>query len=336
MSVKHAGKVPAKVLRRVSAAQSLLVVTHARPDGDALGSMRALTLAARAAGKTAWMLMPDAVPTRYAFLFADETPAPAGRFAELAAKAEAVVILDTSVFGQLDGLDKAIPPVAEKLLVIDHHATPGELGGLLWNDPSAAACGVLMRELIEAMRWPQDAAVCEALWTAIVSDTGWFHYPNTDARSLHHAAALLEAGVQASALYDRLLRNDRPERLKLVARMLGSLEMHCGGLLAVMTIRKADFDASGTRPDETENLINEALRIGSVEAVILLTELDGLCRVSLRSRTRLDVAQIAKSLGGGGHTRAAGVRISGSLEAVKPRVLAALTEALGRLGGSPR
>lgn len=332
MSARYAGNAPAKVVRRVSAAKSLLVVTHARPDGDALGSMRALALAARAAGKTAWMLMPDAVPMRYAFLFAAESPAPSERFAALAAKAELVVILDTSVLGQLDGLEGAIAAVADKLVVIDHHTTPGELGGLLWNDPSAAACGVMMAELIEALRWPRDAAVCEALWTAIVSDTGWFHYPNTDARSLRHAAALLEAGVQAGALYDRLFRNDRPERLKLVARMLGSLEMHCDGALAVMTIRKADFDATGARPDETENLINEALRIGSVEAVILLTELDGLCRVSLRSRSRLDVAQIAKTLGGGGHARAAGARIGENLQAVKPRVIAALTEALRRLG----
>ena len=114
--------------------------------------------------------------------------------------------------------------------------------------------------------------------------------------------------------------------------MLASLEMHCGGVLAVVTIRKADFQATGARPDETENLINEALRIGSVEAVILLTEMNGLCRVSLRSRSRLDVAQIAQRFGGGGHARAAGVRIGNSLDAVRPQVIAAVTEALRQLG----
>ncbi len=332
MSDSFAGSVPPEVLRRFSAAASVLVVTHARPDGDALGSLRALALAVRGAGKTAWVLMPDAVPTRYGFLFVAETPAPPGRFAELAARAELVVVLDTSVVGQLDGLDGAIPTVADKLVVIDHHATPGELGGLLWNDPTAAACGVLIAELLDGLGWPQDAAVCEALWTAIVSDTGWFQFPNTDARSLRRAAALLEAGVDASALYDRVFRSDRPERLKLIARMLSSLELHCEGKLAVMTIRKADFEATGARPEETENLINEALRVSSVEVAVLLTELDGLCRVSLRSRRRLDVAGLAQRFGGGGHVRAAGARISDSLEAVKRQVLAAVTEALHHLG----
>ncbi len=150
-------KFPAGVLERLRAAGKLLVVTHARPDGDALGSLRALTLAARAAGKAAWMLMPDRVPMRYAFLFADEVPAGVDRFTELAERAERVVILDTSVFGQLDGLERQIPAVADKLIVIDHHATPGAVGGLLWNDPSAAACGVMIAELIEELGWPRDA-----------------------------------------------------------------------------------------------------------------------------------------------------------------------------------
>jgi phosphoesterase RecJ-like protein len=274
------------------------------------------------------MLMPDRAPMRYAFLFAGDNPAGAERFAELAQQAEQVVILDTSVFGQLDGLERQIPAVADKLIVIDHHATPGELGGLLWNDPSSAACGVMIAELIEALGWPMDTSVAEVLLVAIVSDTGWFHYPNTDPRSLHRAAALLEAGVQASPLYDRLFRSDRPERLRLIARMLASLELHGEGRLAVMTIRKADFVAAGAKAEETENLINEALRIGGVEAVILLTEMDGACRVSLRSRSRLDVAEIAQRFGGGGHTRAAGFHSTEDLDAVRPRILQAVLEEL--------
>jgi phosphoesterase RecJ-like protein len=328
VSAKSAGKVPAKVLAALRKAGSLLVVTHARPDGDALGSMAALTRSARAAGKTVAMLMPDGVPMRYAFLFAAETPAGVERFAELAGRAELVVIVDTSVLGQLDGLDKHLPAVADKLVVIDHHATPGRLGGLLWNDPSAAACGVMLAELLEALGWPMDLTTAEAMLTAIVSDTGWFQFANTDARCLRRAAALLEAGVAATGLYDRLFRNDRPQRLKLTARMLASLELHGEGQLAVMTIRKADFAAAGAKAEETENLINEALRIGSVEAAVLLTEVDGMTRVSLRSRRRIDVSAVAQRFGGGGHQRAAGFRSTEPLDAVKPRIVQAVIEEL--------
>jgi len=326
-----ADSVPQAVLERMAAAGSLLVVTHARPDGDGLGSMRALALAARSAGKGAWMLVPDSVPARYQFLFATEALQPAGRFAELAGRADLVVVLDTSVAGQLDGLDRQLPAVADKLIVMDHHATPGELGGTLWNDPGAAALGVMIAELIDALGWPIDQDAREALMTAIVSDTGWFRFSNTDGRCLRLAARLLEAGVRADSLYRRLFQSDRPERLKLMARMLQSLELHEAGRLAVMTIRKADFADTGARPEDTENLINEAMRIGSVEAVVLLVETDGHARVSLRSRKLLDVAEVAKRFGGGGHARAAGIRASETIDAIKPRILKTIADELRRL-----
>ncbi len=224
--------------------------------------------------------------------------------------------------------------MADKLIVIDHHATPGQLGGTMWNDPAAAAVGVMIAELLEALGWPADEGVTEALMTAITSDTGWFHFANTDGRCLRRAAKLLDAGVRADLLYHRLFQADRPEKLQLMARTLQSLELHSGGRLAVMTIRKADFAETGASPEETENLINEALRIDSVEAVILLVETDGKTRISLRSREDLDVAAIAKQFGGGGHRRAAGIRVPDALDAIKPRLIKAICDELGRLRAS--
>ncbi|MFA6133373.1 MAG: DHH family phosphoesterase [Phycisphaerae bacterium] len=328
MCEKSAGSGFERVAQRLAAAGKLLFVTHARPDGDCLGSLVAMTLAARGAGKGAEMLVPDAVPMRYQFLFARRLPASTDRFAALADAADLVVILDTSVFAQLDGLEQAITARQDKVVVIDHHATAGQIGSAMWNDSTAAAAGILMKEMIDHLGWPLDGETAEALMTAITSDTGWFHFSNTDGRCLRTAADLLDAGVRTDLLNHKLFQCDRPERLKLMVRMLESLELHAAGRLAVMEIRKADFAATGAMPEETENLINEPLRLGSVEAVILLTESDALVRVSLRSRDVLDVSQIAKGFGGGGHKRAAGLRSTEPIEVIKPRLIAACLAAL--------
>ena len=138
-------------------------------------------------------------------------------------------------------------------------------------------------------------------------------------------------------LYMRLFQCDRPQRLFLTTRMLQSLELHCGGRLATMMIRKADFDATGALPEETENLVNEALRIGCVETAILLVEngpaSDGagpIIRVSLRSRDEVDVAAVAARFGGGGHARAAGLRRVMPIERFRDELVKACAEVLNK------
>jgi phosphoesterase RecJ-like protein len=187
-----------------------------------------------------------------------------------------------------------------------------------------------------------DLAAAEALAVAITSDTGWLRFANTDSRCLRTVARLLEdgpsgAGVRMDKLYMRLFQCDRPQRLRLTARMLQSLELHCGDRLATMMIRKADFDATGALPEETENLVNEALRMACVETAILLVENgpapDGggpIVRVSLRSRDEVDVAAVAARFGGGGHARAAGVRQAVPIEKLRDELVKACAEVLNR------
>jgi phosphoesterase RecJ-like protein len=332
-----------EIVSRLKAAGSILVVTHARPDGDGLGSMVALAGAARAAGRRSAMLVPDAVPERYGFLFGGEACAGADRFEALAGAAEAVVIVDTCALGQLDCLPQALESCRPKVAVIDHHAMADDIGGLRWIDTSAAASGVMVVEVLAAMGWPvtadarameflapgaggRDSGLAspgEALAIAITSDTGWLRFANTDSRCLRAMERLLDAGVRPDVLYARLYQSDRPQRLRLMQRMLASLELHCGDRLAVMTLRKEDFAASGARPDETENLVNEALRIGCVESCVLLVETGQTVRASLRSRQAVDVAAMARQFGGGGHARAAGIRLGRDIDAFKAKLIEA-------------
>lgn len=317
------------VADRLAQARSLLVITHARADGDALGSMLALARGARQSGRSAMMLVPDGVPPRYTYLFADETPARAEAFDDLAHRADTVVVVDTHAVAQLDRVGEKLGRTPGRNVVIDHHPTGEKLADVCWIDPSAAAAGVQVTELLEALDWPIDEVSANALGLAILTDTGWLRFSSTDGRALRMVADLRDRGLDTEALYDRVYQSDRLERLALMREVLGSLKLHCDGRLAMMTVRQADFRKTGARPDETENLVNQGLRVESVEVAAMLTEnSDGLIRVSLRSKGRVDVSKVAGQFGGGGHARSAGLRYEGSIADLSAKLVTVVEAAL--------
>ncbi len=320
------------IVQRVRQAEKLLMVTHARPDGDALGSAAALAGAAEDAGKSASVLVPDSVPQQYQFLFAGRNVAGAKDFASLADQADLVVILDTCAASQLDGLVEHIGARRGKVVVMDHHSVTEDIGEVQWIDTSAAAAGIMVGRVIDALGWDVSARTAEALMTALTTDTGWLRFANTDAEALRAVARCVEAGIRPDLLYRKLYQCERPEKIRLMTRVLDSMELHCGGNLAAMTIRQADFQSTGARPDETENLVNEALRLATVETAIIVIENADCVRASLRSRDAIDVAEIARLLGGGGHRRAAGLRSQDDVDVVKRRLIAACAEALAAAG----
>ncbi|MDY7009515.1 MAG: DHHA1 domain-containing protein [Planctomycetota bacterium] len=309
------------IVERLGSSGTFLVLTHARPDGDGLGTIAAMASAGRCAGKIVHMLVPDTVPPRYEFLFSGGLPAGADEFEKLADESDLIVVVDTCAFAQLDGLETGLHARREKVVVIDHHATADNVGSVRWLDTSASAVGVMVAEVIEALGWSVDTCAAEALMTAIATDTGWFRFSNTDPRTLRAAAKMLERGARADLLYAKIYLSDRPERLRLLERMLASLELHCRDRLAVMTVRRSDFNETGARADETEDLVNEALRLKSVEVVVLLVEEPDCVRASLRSREIVDVSSVAARFGGGGHARAAGLRTDEEMEILKKRLI---------------
>ncbi len=317
-----------QIVHRLSAAQSLLVVTHARPDGDAIGSMLALARAARLAGKAALTLVPDKVPARYEFLLAGENVAGPQDFERLAGQVQLVVVVDTSVAQQLDGIHQGLAACRDRVLVIDHHATAGAIGAAQWIDSTASAAGVQVAELIERLGWPSDPSIAVALAAAVLSDTGWLKYSSTDGRTLRIVAGLFDAGVKPDELFMQLFQCDRPQRVLLMTRMLQSLRLDSDGRIASMVIRKEDFQATGALSEETENLVNEALRACTVEVAVLLVETDSVVRASLRSRRVVDVSAVAAGFGGGGHARAAGLRMAVPIDELRQKLIDACVKAL--------
>jgi len=173
-----------------------------------------------------------------------------------------------------------------------------------------------------------DQKIAACLFLAIASDTGWFQFSNTKPETMRVAAELMEAGVDTDRMYQLLYQNERAERVKLQTRAIQSLELLEAGKLAVMKIRKSDFEETAGRVGDTENVINWPLQVRSVGVSILLVEQPegGPIRVSLRSKGEVDVARFAEKFGGGGHARASGCKLNGSLEDVEGKLVAAIRE----------
>ena len=307
----------------------MVVTTHVRMDADGLGCAVALCRTARAAGAECRLVLPGPVPRRLGYLLGEEAPAGADEFAALADQADRIVVLDACTFAQLEPMAEPLRRLREEVVVIDHHATADDVGAVVWRDPSASSAGVMLAELLAELGWAIDAPAAQALAAAVLSDTGWLRYSNTDARSLRILAGLVSAGADLHGMYARMYQSDRPARLALLAAALSSLELHEVDQLAVMTLRREDFDAAGAAEDETENIVNEPLRVATVEvSAILVEQAGGGVRVGLRSRGSADVAKLAKQFGGGGHAQAAGFSLPGDADSVRATVIAACAEAL--------
>lgn len=336
------------------ASDRIVVTTHAKPDGDAFGSVVAMTTALRRMGKQVRGVLAPPVPGSFDGLAgrsAVELFDSATRFTE----AQFVVVVDTRAWSQVAVMRTRIEPLLTKTLVIDHHLNGDMAPAWQWVDGGAAACCELIAELIAEFERQAgqagvlfDATVAEALFVGIASDTGWFRFSNTTARTHRWAARLLERGVDQSRLYSELEQGERPQKLALLRRALDSVELVADGRIALMHLHASDFAETGARAEETERFVDVPQMVGSVEAVVLAVEIGpsdpngaagahgvdgngGGVRLSFRSKARPDamnVAELAARFGGGGHARAAGAKVAGELDQVLDTVRRTLVAAV--------
>lgn len=318
----------------------LLLVTHRRPDGDAIGALSAMNRALRALDKEPEIALLDRFPRRYEFLRGADERWPLWEDARevLAREADGLVVLDTCSLSQLEPILPFLAS-APRTLVIDHHATRDEIGtrpgDLRILDDTAAACCLILAEwilhvgILANLPAAAKSTLSTALLTGIATDCGWFRFSNTDARVLRVAADLVDTGADIGRIYDLVYQQEPAAKLRLIARMLGGMRLLADGRLAVLELRTEDFAASGADDSMTEDLVNEAARLRGTEATLLFTEEPGgVVRVNLRSKRTLDVSELARRYGGGGHARAAGARLNGQWEDVVPRVIAEVLHAL--------
>ncbi|HQY89568.1 MAG TPA: DHHA1 domain-containing protein, partial [Tepidisphaeraceae bacterium] len=209
----------------------------------------------------------------------------------------------------------------------DHHRTQEPWGDARWVDATAAAAGEMAYRLVRDLGAPIDRPMALALFVAIASDTGWFQFNNTSPGTMRLVADLMESGIDFDRMNQLLNQNERVERLKLQQRAMNSLRIE--GNVALLSLSKKDFEESNGSVRDTENLVNIPLIAREIQIAILLTEQPegGPIRVSLRSKGQIDCSKFAEQFGGGGHARAAGLKIEGSLDEALQRILNALHQA---------
>jgi phosphoesterase RecJ-like protein len=319
------------IIDHLSTAKKVLITTHIRPDGDALGSTAAMALGLRAKGISAKVLLMSHLPSKYAFIYRDlgvdyfdvEKGWPLDfSFAAF----DTLLVIDTGTWSQLPGLKDRLIDFTGRKLVVDHHLTQEGWADEKLVVTEAAAAGEIVADLLKCWNVSLNLPIARALYLALVADTGWFQFSNTKPRTLRLAATLMEAGVDTDQLYQLLYQSERPERVTLQSHAQQSLELLADNRLAVMQVSRADFMRAHASSGDTEALINIPLQIGSVQVSLLFTEPmdDGPIRVSLRSKGQVDVARFAQQFGGGGHARAAGLKVDGDIRAAREKVVAAM------------
>jgi bifunctional oligoribonuclease and PAP phosphatase NrnA len=324
------------VLARLAGARRVVLTTHVNADGDGTGSQVALASWLRGRGTEAVIVNPTPWPEGYRFLLPESswvaergTPEAERALAEM----ELLIVLDTAEPARIGALSRHAVP--ERTLVLDHHpAGPGGLEGEGVRDPTAAATGELVFDLLElAGHGGADAVVDLALYVAIVTDTGSFRYSNTTPRTHQIAGELLRRGVDPESVFQRLFASAPRARLELLREALGTLETHPDAPVTWMVVTDEMLRRTGTGGEDLDAVLDQARSVRGTEVAILFRELpDGGTKVSLRSSGGVDVNAIARRFGGGGHVKAAGALVGGGVKKVVREVVGAVVEAMGPRG----
>src|SRR5918992_1648103 len=321
--------------------QRVCLTTHVNPDGDGIGSEVGLIHLLRDRGIEAVITNPSPTPTRFGFLFRGLPGIDRSNEAvkELR-RADLIIVLDISDLARLGMLIESVRDRGVPVACVDHHVSTGVLPpGPRYLDPNAAATGELIYELAKVNGWPVTQAVARGLYVAILTDTGGFRFSNTRPRTLRVAADLLETDVDAEEIYLEVYARAPEGRPRLFAEALQTLVVEPEYGLAWVTVPPGAIERLGVSSDDLEGVVEFPRSIEGVRMALLFREVSqGRIKISLRSIGEVDVAAFAKRFGGGGHTKAAGLALTGSLAEVQSTVLTAAREYLGSNGRptSPR
>lgn len=320
-----------EIKQLVEAHQRIGIISHFRPDGDAIGSTLALGLALESMGKQVTLWNEDGVPARYAFLRGAERiePLPAAVPADL----ELLICVDTGDIKRLGDRAAALfagfPAVAD----IDHHATNSCYGHCNVVEGGEAACGFVLFKMLKEWGVTLTPAMADALYVAINTDTGSFQYSSTTPAVMRAAAELMECGIDVAELNRRVYQEKPLTELRVAGEVVNNMVVEEGGTISHYSMTTETKQRMGLGLEDTKDLVDIIRVVSGVKVSVIFEELgDGRIRMSLRSKdARVSVADIAVQFGGGGHAMAAGIRMRGGLADCREQVLNAIRAAVRAL-----
>lgn len=311
------------LIKLIAKSDSIVIMTHIAPDGDALGSAFSLGLAFEAMGKKVCVYLEEPVPRMLDFLPGQHLNV--NNFDDVC---DLAVCVDTGDIQRI-GKGSNIYSAALKKIVIDHHTTNDMEADGLWIDKKAAAAGEMVYFLIKDMNIEINYDIAVNLYTAIVTDTGGFRYGNTRPQSHIIAANLLGHGIPFADIAKKVFDTVSYSKMSLIKKAMQNLTLYCDGKVAVSWLLNEDINTVNAQPDDFEGLVNIGRNLEGVEVSLFLREeKPGFYKGSLRANNYVDVAAVSGIFTGGGHKRAAGFSIKGSLQDNVKRVLAELKKVL--------
>lgn len=323
---------PSPVLQQIVSAiqsrQRFVISSHARPDGDSLGSQLAMAYALRALGKDVTVINADPAPATLMAL-------PGVSEIRISPTVEAVddrgfdaaIIMECGDVARtgVAGLDRLF------LINIDHHPGNTGYGQLNWFDETAAACGEMVFDLVRALGAPLTRDIATHVYLAILTDTGSFHYSSISPRTFEISRETLLAGVDPVQMARTVFDSNSMGRLKVFGALLSGMRIDPSQRIAILYLDHDLARLAGGTYDDTEGLINEPLTVKEVQAVVFFKQIEGASyRVSMRSKGNIDIGSVAKTFGGGGHKNAAGCTVTGDIETLKATFVEKMTRAIDK------
>ena len=309
-----------KIIKEINSAKSFLLTSHENPDGDAIGSTLALASFLRKTGKEVCVHLCDPVPELYAFMPGVESVQlhiPDQDF-------DLAFVLDV---GELRRAGKAFSQFKRvgKYINLDHHLGCELFGTYNLIDHQAAATGVLVYRILTAFGYKIDLETALCLYISIVTDTGSFHYSNSNREAFMIAGEMVDCGINAWDVAEQIYENQPLKRLELLSLALATLDVINNGLVASITVTTDMFTQVNADPELTDGFVNYPRSIKGVEVAIFFRQINEQSyKVGFRSKGKVNVAKFAALLGGGGHHNAAGCTVDGTLEVVKSKVYAVM------------
>jgi len=312
-----------QIIQQLKSSNDILLVSHANPDGDAIGSLIAMGLALDGLNKKTTLFNESSIPAVYRFLPAVNRVV---RQLRKPGTFDTAVILDC---GDLQRIGKAADAVSKIPVIInvDHHITNTDFGDFQLIDTRASATSEIVYRLLKALAIPINSSIANSIYTGILTDTGSFRFSNTNQAAFAICEEMIMLGVNPYHIAQQVYGTYSLGRIKLLNLALDSIEISRNGKLSMMTVTSAMLNETGTQPEDADGLINYARRIEAVQVAVLVQEhVNGKKKhknqfhVSLRSDGTVDVAEIASSFGGGGHASASGFSIQAPLFDIKDRI----------------
>ena len=311
--------------------QRFLLTSHMRPDCDALGSELGMASVLESLGKQVRIVNGDRTPGHLTFIDPERKIEVLGEHVapEELADVEVLMILDTSAWIQLGPMADVVRQTGARKVVVDHHVSEDDLGAVSFKNVKTEATGRLVIEAADALGVPLTPHAAASVFAAIATDTGWFRFSSVTGETYRTVARLIDLGVRPETIYGQLYEQETVQRMRLRGQILSQAQTELDGRLIYARVGLRDFECMGAKPSDTEDVINQLLRVAGTEVAMIFMELGPeTIKVSFRSRGSVDVRCLAEQFGGGGHVAAAGATLHEPLDATERKILDATRRAM--------